>query len=116
MSPWGERIPAEIELRRAVWPDELDDEGNPTSAPFRAQDLSVDVGSLCELLATRERFPTSYIAILACRSFVELGYEPRYDPRADNEAHGVVPGKLTKAHARRVRNEVIHLHPPMYLT
>ena len=101
------------DLRRAIRPTQLDDVGRPTSAPFRTQDMSVDVASLAPLEETRWRFPASYIAVVLCRSFVEEGYNPLHRPQEENISHAVVPGRLTKGTARKIaRNAVKDLHPP----
>jgi len=109
----GDPVESDEKLRRAIWPEQLDDVGKPTTAAFSYRDMSLDVASLCLLSETKERFPRSFIAVLICRSFIELGYQPEHAPRDDNLAHAIVPGRLSKASTRKISNNVEELHKPL---
>ena len=116
MAASGTGVPPEEDLRRAVWPQQLDpDTGYATSAPFNTQNMSVDVASLAELGVTRGRFPKSYTAIVRCQVFLDVGHPspPEHQPLAENPAHAIVPGRLSKARARKVALAVSQLYPPV---
>ena len=105
----------EEDLRRAVWPVQVDDMGQPMSAAFYTKDMSVDVASLAFVETTRERFPKSYTAIVRCKVFIEVGHPhpPEHEPTDDNPAHAKVPGRLSKGRARGIARAVRYLYPPL---
>ena len=98
----GAEVSESDDLRRAVHLLQIDDNGEPTSAALKSKELSLDVASLCTLEATRKRFPSKAIAILACKAFRELSYFPLHDPQPDNVAHAIVRGKIRDSAARKL--------------
>lgn len=109
----GDPVAEHEDLRRAVWPIELDDLGFPSSASFTYRDHSVDVASLAPLIESRERFRTSYIAIVACQWYLDVGARPIHEPLPWNNSHAVIPGRLSKTKARKVAARVRELYPPV---
>lgn len=106
----GDEVNAVEDVRRAIHPDQVDEEGEPTSAAFKSKDLSLDVASLASLESMRQRFRRHSIAILPCSAFRVLGYYPLHDPLVDNIAHAVVPGKIAQSAARKLavaRNSLV---------
>lgn len=114
--PLGTPVLGTENLRRAVWPSKMDDRGRPTSEAFRAPkhpDLSVDVASLAPLADTQGRFPTSFIVVVRCQVFIDVGHEPFHTPTAANPSHATVPGPITKLHRRRLAISVHHVYRPI---
>jgi hypothetical protein len=107
------RVPPEDDLRRAIRTEELDDEGNVTSAPFQTANMSMDVASLATLAETQRRFPESFIGVVGCSLFNELQYFPVFNPLPDNAAHALLREKMSKSSARKVAKGLKSLHPPV---
>jgi len=102
-------VAATEDLRRLIRPADLDEIGQPTSAPFRTENMSVDVASLCSLAETMARKKDHHVAIVRCQVFHDLALTPTHDPILDNIAHAIVPGKLSQSLARKVRNGISKL-------
>ena len=83
------------------------------SVAFSYKNTSLDVASLCSLDDSRRRFARSFIAILACRSFVELDYQPLHKPSRRNVAHAEVPGRIRDTARRQLAILVTEVHLPL---
>lgn len=94
------------DLRRAIHSTQVDDQGEPTSAAFRAENMSVDVAGLAPLMDTRRRFPTKRIAIFPCLAVLDLGATPQHNPTAENISHAIIPGRLNQGKARKLKAAV----------
>ena len=99
-------VSAAEDLRRAIHPDQVDENGEPTSAAFSTIDMSVDVASLASLDETRRRFPKKRVAIFPCQAVITLGVNPIHDPLPDNSSHAIVPGRLSRGNARKLQSAV----------
>jgi hypothetical protein len=108
----GSPVDASADLFKAIWPDDRDDTGAPTSEPFRRNN-SYDVSLLCTVGETGLRFPGSFVAVIACQFFLGEGLVPLHAPEPENIAHAIVPGRLTKTQARKAKLAVSALYPPV---
>ncbi len=109
----GHLVSPDEDLRRAYWPQQSDERGYPTSAAFSYRDTSVDVASLASLDETRQRFSRSYVAVVPCFVFVEMGHHPEHDPEPDNIAHAIIPRRLSGKKPRRAAAAVVAVYPPV---
>ena len=92
---------------------DIDEEGRPTSAPFRTKNMSVDVASLASLLETRMRFANRWTAITSCKWFIDEGHAPEHAPIPGYIAHAIVPRKLNQKKGRRIANLVTEMYEPL---
>lgn len=108
----GTPVDANADLFKAVWPEDRNDIGRPTSEPFRRNN-SYDVSLLCTVAESGARFPRSFIAVIACQFFLNESLTPVHVPLPENIAHALVPGRLTKTQARKAALAVSEMHLPV---
>lgn len=111
-APTEDPVDASADLFKAIWPGERDDEGTPTSEPFRRNN-SYDASTRCTVAETGARFETSYIAVVPCAAFLRENIQPVHAPTPSNTAHVLAPGKLTRSVARKIAKSVSAMHSPI---
>ncbi len=89
------------DLYRRIHPSQVK-EGRPTSAAFRAKELSVDLARLTTVLQCLSGYALHGLASITTAHARSLGQDVIHDPLEANPAHALVKGTKTCSTAKKL--------------